>query len=261
MYAILYDSSLCIGCRACQVACKRWNGLEADETEGMDFGNPQSLTSNTWNVVKYVWVEEENGPKLHFVVNRCMHCLEPVCEAVCPVRAIVKDRETGAVVTHPERCVGCLACVEACPFSVPKFGRGVGTRKCIMCIDRLRLGLEPACVSTCPTGALKFGERSEIIKMAEERAKEIGGYVYGVHEAGGTSVIMVLTAPPEKLGLPTPMKAPYVKSKVSGADTLLKEATSMLTGSGVGESLVLALGAAIVGGVIARRMKISRKEG
>ena len=258
MYAILYDSSLCIGCRACQVACKRWNGLEADETEGTDFGNPQGLTANTWNVIKYVWVEDEEGSKLHFVTNRCMHCLEPMCEAVCPVRAIVKDEETGAVVPHPERCVGCLACVEACPFSVPKFGRGVGTRKCTMCIDRLRLGLEPACVSTCPTGALKFGERSEIVAMAEERASEVGGYVYGVHEARGTSVIMVLTAPPEKLGLPTFAGRTYTKTPTGEVAAFMKEAAGALTG-GLGSSVLFALGAAVVGGIIARRAKMSRR--
>ncbi len=254
--AILYDASKCIGCRACQVACKRWNELEAEYTEGSDYKNTQELTASTWNVIKYVGIEGDESFKLHFVSFRCMHCLDPVCVAICPVRAIERDPETGAVVTHSERCVGCLMCVNVCPFHVPKFERGVGTRKCTMCIDRQSVGYEPACVHTCPTGALMFGEREEIVRTAQARANEIGGYLYGLEEAGGTCVIMVLTAPPEQLGLPNVEKRSYAEveavREVSEVASVIHETSEMSKSSG---GLLLAAGLAVVGGLVAFKTK------
>jgi formate dehydrogenase iron-sulfur subunit len=255
--AILYDGSRCIGCRACQVACKRWNELDAEKTSlSQTWTNPPDLSANTWNIIKISHLGKDSSFKMHFATYRCMHCLEPVCVKVCPPRAIVKDPETGAVVIHSERCVGCLLCVEACPFKVPKFGRGVGTRKCTLCFDRLKVGLKPACVQSCPTEALKFGDREEIVEEAKRRAAEVKGYLYGVEEAGGTGVIMVLTAPPEELGLPAVAKKVYEVPEVIP----VKTAAAMIQPSLSSESLrmmaaggLAILGLGIVAAIAARR--------
>lgn len=144
-----------------------------------------------------------------------MHCLDPACASAWFVGALHKTAE-GIVDYDYSRCVGCRYCMIACPFGVPKlqWDRSLPyIRKCVMCIDRVREGMKPACASACPTGAIMFGEREELLKEARNRIAG-GGYVnhiYGEKEAGGTSVLYISDVPFEKLGFPKVSEQPYPK--------------------------------------------------
>ncbi|MEM2429752.1 MAG: 4Fe-4S dicluster domain-containing protein [Nitrososphaerales archaeon] len=203
--AIKFDSTRCIACRACQVSCKRWWELKAENTKlsaakGSEWTNPLDLTPNTWLLVKFVGIGEGDEFKWKFVQERCMHCLNPTCRNVCPVGAITKYNE-GPVVINVDKCIGCKYCVAACPFKIPRYDP-VSNKvyKCTMCPDRIREGLEPACVQACPTDALEFGERDEMLAKAIEKKNKIKGYLYGVEENEGTSVFIITDTPPEQLG-------------------------------------------------------------
>jgi formate dehydrogenase iron-sulfur subunit len=195
---LLFDSTLCIGCNACSAACKEQNALPMPiEAEP---------TAYTWTTV-----QEREGENVR---RLCMHCLEPTCVSVCPVGALSRT-ERGAVVYDESLCIGCRYCIMACPFGVPKYQWDspvplVG--KCILCSDRLEQGLPTACAAVCPTGATLFGERESLVGEARSRqAREPGRYaeeVYGLEEAGGTSVMMLTRAPAAALGLPTPPREP-----------------------------------------------------
>jgi formate dehydrogenase iron-sulfur subunit len=256
--AMLFDQDLCIGCRACQVACKRWNDREPlyDTTAPPEllhkrelakgdigyagspitsFTNPQNLEPHTWLTMKFD--EFGEGETLSWLFTRvsCMHCVEAPCVYGCPTTALWKYPE-GPVVVRTDLCIGCRNCIETCPFDVPRINEELGViEKCTLCADRIAnkpvsVGdlrgetyspsfeiknihpynphnlLEPACVETCPTDALKWGPRDEIVRLAQEKAKKIGGFTYGIEEVGGTNVIYVLKRPPEELGLPKAYK-------------------------------------------------------
>ncbi|MEM2193597.1 MAG: 4Fe-4S dicluster domain-containing protein [Candidatus Methanomethylicia archaeon] len=203
--SILYDSTKCRACGLCFFACKNKNNLPID-------GNPswinQSLSEKTWVTVNIV---RSSSGFVSYLRRACMHCLDPPCLPVCPVKAIYKN-EYGIVLTDYNKCFGCGYCVVACPYDarhIDKKGvvyRGVSV-KCTMCEDRVKQGLEPACVAACPFNALEFGERNEIIRRARERVAYLRGrgiesYVFGDEEDIGNSVIYVLPVEPEKLGLP-----------------------------------------------------------
>ncbi len=202
--AIKFDSTRCIACHACQVACKRWWELKAESTtlsavEGTEWTNPPDLTPRTWVLVKFVGIGEGEDFRWRFVQERCMHCLNPSCRNACPVGAITKYEE-GPVVINVDVCIGCKYCVAACPFKIPRYDPVTNkVYKCTLCPDRIRGGLEPACVHACPTNALEFGERGKMLEEAQDKAEAIGGYVYGDDENEGTSVFMVTDIPPEQL--------------------------------------------------------------
>jgi formate dehydrogenase iron-sulfur subunit len=212
-HAMLFDAHLCTGCRGCQVACKQWNDLEATETSNTgSYQNPPRLSSKTWLVMRFN--EVEDGGKVKFVFGRyaCMHCEHPACVSACPLEALHKT-EDGPVLYRADRCFGCRYCMLACPFEIPTFEwdqgmfNGPWIRKCTFCNDRLEAGREPACAQTCPTGALKYGQRDELIAYAEERIQKYPDtyipHVYGKTEAGGTSLLYISHVPFEALGLPT----------------------------------------------------------
>lgn len=197
--AMLYDSTKCIGCRACQNACKEWNGNPPQA--GPD------LSADTWTLIQMA--KPEGSDELAFLKRQCMHCLHPACVSACPVGAL-QQTEQGAVVYDPDRCIGCRYCMVACPFGVPKFEWEESLpyiRKCTFCIDRLEDGLEPACAAACPVGALVFGERESLIAEAEDRIRnnpdKYVDHVYGKEELGGTSMLYLSHVPFEELGLPT----------------------------------------------------------
>jgi formate dehydrogenase iron-sulfur subunit len=191
---LLFDATRCIGCNACSAACKEQNGLPLPiESEP---------TAYTWTTVQSR--EGENIRRL------CMHCLDPTCVSVCPVGAL-RLTATGAVDYDGSLCIGCRYCIMACPFGVPKYQWDspvpvVG--KCTLCVGRLERGLPTACASVCPTGATLFGDREALAREARQRlASSPGRYaseVYGLEEAGGTSVLMLTRQPAAELGLPTP---------------------------------------------------------
>lgn len=191
--ALLIDLTLCVGCNACQDACKEENGLEE--------GAETRLSSTA-----YTALEEHDGT---FVRRLCQHCLEPACESVCPVGAFTKTAE-GPVLYDEAKCIGCRYCIQACPFQVPRYeweSTYPRVQKCIFCVDRQRRGLTTACAEACPTGATIFGDRDELIREAHDRMRaEPGKYVdriYGLEEVGGTSVLYLSAVPFEELGFKT----------------------------------------------------------
>ncbi len=208
--AILVDTSRCIGCRGCQVACKQWHGLEAEPTTFRSgYENPKRLSEKTWRKVKFIEAATDDGaPRWHFLSDACKHCTEASCLAVCPTGALFR-RPWGAVDLDQSVCNGCRYCVAACPYGVITFNPVTGRAdKCILCPDRVEAGLEPACVTTCPTDALTFGERATLVARARERVAHLqargmtGAQLYGERQLGGLHALYVLQDRPEVYGLP-----------------------------------------------------------
>lgn len=211
--AIFYDASKCTACKGCQVACKQWNQLPAAfDTEDYEFSGsfeaPTKNSGDTWIRITFDEGEDSKGDfRWAFGRDACQHCTDAACVAACPSGACHKTPH-GAVVIDQDKCIACEYCVAACPFSVPKLrARDNKTNKCRMCLDRVDNGKKPACVSTCPTGALQFGDRYEMIKLAKERLNVIkpnkpDAIVYGLKEMGGLHVIQVLPYGAKAAGLP-----------------------------------------------------------
>ncbi len=220
----LIDTSRCIGCRSCQIACKQWNQLPAELTAPSGgYQNPPDLRANTWTLVRYKEEPGNNGKaKWLSWKDGCMHCTEATCVKLCPVAARV-HLDYGSVTRSDEKCIGCQTCVVACPFGKPKYSQEENkVYKCNLCPERVQNNLLPACVKACPTGALKFGEKGEMLKSAYARVKELGGVasVYGDKFFGGTHVLYVLE---EKVGLYNSLPAkPKVASSVIFWKDLLK---------------------------------------
>jgi len=204
---LLYDATLCIGCKTCTVACREANGLPAD-TAGLASGRydaPLDLSAKTKTVIKLY----TDGDTRSYVKAQCMHCIDPACASACMLGAL-KKREFGIVTYDADLCIGCRYCEVGCPFGVPKFEFAKATPKivkCELCKERLANGQEPACTEVCPRKAVIFGRRSELLKEAKRRiAASPGRYVpkvYGETDGGGTQVLYLSHVPFEKLGLPT----------------------------------------------------------
>ena len=200
--AMLIDVSKCMACRACQVACKQWNQLPAEKTHFTgSYQNPPNLSGKTWTLINFI--EPEDGEtRWLFRKQQCLHCTDASCVLVCPAGA-AKRREDGIVVIDQKSCTGCKDCVESCPFNTPQYDPETGTvRKCTFCLDRVENGLEPACAKACPTGAITFGEREEILQLAKKRQSVLternpadAPRIYGEKELGGLGVLYLL---PEK---------------------------------------------------------------
>ncbi len=218
--AILYDATRCTACRGCQAACKQWNENDEEiptEENGVDahnwgsYENPPDLSARTW--VRMGFTETEQKGKVNWLFTRfaCMHCTEASCEQVCPTGAI--SHQDGVVIIDQEWCIGCGYCVLACPFDVPHKDEERGTaRKCTRCItpglNRIAEGLDPACVKSCPTDALIFGDRNTLLADGRSRIQALRGkgysnaYLYGEEELGGLHVLYVLDDSPAVYGLP-----------------------------------------------------------
>jgi formate dehydrogenase beta subunit len=206
---LLYDATLCIGCKACVVACADANNLERDRgdlrwTEAR-YQAPVDLNASTKNIIKLY----EDGDERSFVKQQCMHCVDPACANACMLGALKKG-EFGIVSYDPSFCVGCRYCEMACPFNVPKFewSNAVTPKivKCELCRHRLAKGQEPACTEVCPRHAVIYGKRADLLKEAHRRLEEHPDRyvprVYGETEAGGTQVLYLSHVPFEKIGLP-----------------------------------------------------------
>lgn len=206
--AILFDSSKCTACKGCQVACKCWNNLpsptELNACAGNFTGtyqNPPDINGDTRLIITFDERETDSQKGIAWAFGRraCQHCTNAGCVSVCPAGALYKDEETGMVAVDESKCIGCQRCSSACPYHVPQYHGPKGAiNKCTGCVDRIQNGMEPACVATCQPNALQFGERSEMLKKAEERVEWLHekGYkdavVYGDTEMDGLHVIQVL---------------------------------------------------------------------
>ncbi|HXX10670.1 MAG TPA: formate dehydrogenase subunit beta [Burkholderiales bacterium] len=226
--AKLIDISKCIGCKACQSACMEWNDLrDAVGTNTGTYDNPRDLTENSWTVMKFFEVEP-NG-KLEWLIRKdgCMHCADPGCLKACPSPGAIVQYSNGIVDFHEENCIGCGYCVTGCPFNVPRISKKDSKAyKCTLCSDRVAVGLEPACIKTCPTGALVFGSKEDMIDHALERIADLNerGFqqagLYDPAGVGGTHVMYVLqhADKPELYGLPKdPKISPWVSLWKSAA--------------------------------------------
>jgi formate dehydrogenase iron-sulfur subunit len=239
----LIDITNCIGCRACQVACKEWNERDGTKTEllpDLGYQNPAALSAKTLTLISFHETVDDKSPagfRNDFVMRRCLHCLEPACVSACPTTALER-RLDGPTLFDPKQCIGCRYCVWACPWDVPTADWDSLTpqiHKCTHCADRYEQPapvsrntqpltdaeaksfvdniMNPACVKACPADALKFGYRDEMLAEAHKRiAGRPGRYVdhvYGEKEAGGTSVLYLSAVPFEKLGFPKLSDRPY----------------------------------------------------
>ena len=223
--AILYDATKCTACRGCQVACKQWN--ENDEEiptveNGVQsknrgsYENPPDLSPTTWLKMKFTEVEAGGQVRWLFTHQACMHCTDAGCIRVCPNDTLYRH-ELGFVVYNQDTCTGCGYCVEACPFDVPRLEgntlTGIGKMsKCSFCttpgLDRIAEGWEPACVKTCPPGALKYGDRDALVAEGKERVAKLqangwaNANLYGEKELSGLHVLYVMDDSPAVYGLP-----------------------------------------------------------
>jgi formate dehydrogenase iron-sulfur subunit len=193
--ALLVDLNRCAGCGSCALACREINGLPADAPD-------DRLSAERWT-----FLDRQHGLTIK---RQCMHCLDPACASVCPVGALHKS-EGGPVVYDEKLCMGCRYCMIACPFGVPRYewdSNAPRVRKCILCWEqRVSQGESPACASVCPSGALRFGDRDELISEARGRIRQhpkaYVDHVYGLHEAGGTSVLYLSPVPFAAIGFPS----------------------------------------------------------
>ncbi len=197
----LIDISKCIGCKACQAACMEWNDLrdKVGTTTGT-YDNPRDLSDQSWTVMRFSEVEVQAGG-LEWLIRKdgCMHCADPGCLKACPAPGAIVQYTNGIVDFHEENCIGCGYCITGCPFNIPRLSKQDGkVYKCTLCSDRVAVGLEPACAKTCPTGAITFGSKQDMLRHADERLadlKERGYQQAGLYNApgvGGTHVMYVL---------------------------------------------------------------------
>jgi formate dehydrogenase iron-sulfur subunit len=249
------DSSKCVACRGCQVACKQWNELEGWEYSHTvntgSYENPPSLSPQTWTRIKFNEVDKAGplGFQWLFLKEGCLHCGDPVCVKVCPTAAL-KKHELGNVTFEKELCNGCGYCSQFCPFDIPKLqtrpDTGAGkASKCVFCQDRTTNGLLPACVKTCPAAALAWGDREKMVANAKTRVEQLKakGYpdaqVYGDTQLGGLGRIYVLANKPEKYGLPANPQYPLLAN-------LWQDIVQPLGNLALGATLVGLLGAWVV---------------
>jgi formate dehydrogenase iron-sulfur subunit len=237
-YGFFTDTTLCIGCKACEVACKEWNLLPGDDIglRGTSYDNTGDLSATTWRHVHFVErIEDGSGKRAtlmppyqsHWLMmsDVCKHCSPAPCLEACPTGAIFRT-EFDTVVVQQDICNGCGYCVPACPFGVVEVSVEDGkAHKCTLCYDRLKGGLEPACAKACPTDSIQFGELGDLHARAGERVAELRGlgvrdaYLYGAPEAPGQvdgldelNAFFLLTAPPQTYNLPPAPTRPAART-------------------------------------------------
>jgi len=172
----LVDIDLCIGCKACEVACKEWNDLPAEDTSGFaSYQSHPDLTANTWDLMRFNEVDLDDGG-LAWLIKKdsCLHCEEPGCLEACPAPGAIVQYENGIVDFNQDNCIGCKYCIAGCPFDIPRFDEGTNkVYKCTLCVDRVSNGLEPACVKSCPTGSIRFGTKEDMVAYGEQKVAKL----------------------------------------------------------------------------------------
>ena len=237
------DTTVCIGCKACEVACKNWNQLPAreggqPEMSGQSYDNTLRLSGTTWRHVKFI--EQFDGPyngRWLMMSDVCKHCVQAGCLEVCPTGAIIRT-EFDTVVIQSDVCNGCRACLGGCPFGVIDINPVSGTaQKCTLCYDRMSVGLEPACSKACPTDSIQFGPIEELRQRAAARVDQLkaGGeqraYLYGADPdgpVGGLNAFFLLVDEPEVYGLPRDAALP---SRNLASSSLLSTAGAAVLGA------------------------------
>ncbi|MGO9270462.1 MAG: formate dehydrogenase subunit beta [Terriglobia bacterium] len=218
----LVDTTTCIGCKACEVACQEWNDLPfAATTFDNTYQTMPSTAWNFWNLIKFNEHPKEDGTMMWLMrKDQCMHCADPGCLAACPADGAIVQYTNGIVDFQQDKCIGCGYCITGCPFDVPKLNPSTKkVHKCTLCADRVSQSLEPACIKACPTGCLHFGSKEDMKDLAEKRARQLrmhSGFekagVYDPPGVGGTGVIYVLhdaTNPEAYGGLPANPSIPW----------------------------------------------------
>ena len=259
------DTTTCIGCKACEVACKQWNDLPSDGAEfrkGASYDHTGELNARTWRHVRFVELAERGEPaptvdvgaavaafdSWVFMSDVCKHCTNAGCLDACPTGALIRT-EFDTVVLQPDVCNGCGYCIPACPFGVVDRDRIDGrAAKCTLCYDRLEDGLEPACAKACPTDSIQFGPYDELLDVAARRVGTLhgrgvdGAYLYGAHDApedeiaGGLGAFFLLTEPPERYGLPAAADSPIQQNVIPA--TLSAVGAGLLAAAGVAASFL-----------------------
>jgi formate dehydrogenase iron-sulfur subunit len=248
------DTTVCIGCKACEVACKQWNQLPADGFEwlGNSYDNTGELSATSWRHVKFI--EQLNRSdsagldpgRLLMMSDVCKHCVEAPCQHACPTGALIHN-EFGNVYIQPDICNGCAYCIAACPFGVITRSTIDGhAHKCTLCYDRQRDGMVPACAKACPTASIQFGPIDELRERARKRVDDLhrrgvsGAYLYG-DVAGETysalNSFYLLVDRPSVYGLPEKpvnpwlaMRGDYLRAIVAGLVSIAVLVAAMLLG-------------------------------
>jgi formate dehydrogenase iron-sulfur subunit len=238
-YGFFTDTTVCIGCKACEVACKEWNTLPADDIglTGQSYDNTNALSATTWRHVAFIEKISSNGDERVTTMQPfqsnwlmmsdvCKHCEHAGCLEACPTGALFRT-EFGTVVVQQDICNGCGYCVPSCPFGVVDLNMLDGkAHKCTLCYDRMKGGLEPACAKSCPTDSIQFGPIDELQERARKRVENLHAqgvqqaYLYGAPDSPGSTggidslnAFFLLTDKPEVYNLPVAPSLPSTRIK------------------------------------------------
>lgn len=250
------DTSICTGCKACQVACKEWNALDPEPTHfdsdpfsggrainftGNSYDNTGKLSATDWRHVRFIeqFSDTRDEARWLFMSDSCKHCNDAGCLNACPVKAIIRT-DLGNVFVQQEACIGCKYCIPACPFGVISYSQKTNTvHKCTLCNDRISSGLGTACAKACPTGSILFGDVADLQQKANARLKQLQGLgqnkanIYGLSEAGGLNVFYLLLDKPSVYGQPenpvVPQRRLALNSVVTVIGALLMGAAALVS--------------------------------
>lgn len=212
------DTTTCIGCKACEAACQEWNDLRTVAThQDGTYQTLPKLDAEFWNLIRFNERQTSSGDMMWLMrKDQCMHCAEPGCLEACPAPGAIVQYSNGIVDVDASKCIGCGYCATGCPFDVPKFNAKTGKMaKCTLCVDRVEVGLEPACIKACPTGCLNFGTKESMVALGNQRVAQLksqgfsDAMLYNPEGVGGTGVVTVLGhGHPEWYDLPVHPRVP-----------------------------------------------------